>query len=105
MLQALRLQTEGQGRKQEIYSNDKCEVTRGEVLSTKVRAYTSRHVLKTIRASRRRQVLVVRRGRQSRQTHLFRHWNRWKDQQKVLWKAVGEDHGLESGQMPTCAGL
>jgi len=29
--------------------------------------------------------------------HLFRHCSRWKDQQKVLWKEVGEATGWKVG--------
>jgi hypothetical protein len=30
--------------------------------------------------------------------HLFRHCSRWKDQQKVLWTAVGNATGRKAGR-------
>ena len=30
--------------------------------------------------------------------HLFRHCSRWRDQQKVLWKAVGTVRGWKAGR-------
>jgi len=30
--------------------------------------------------------------------HLFRHCNRWKDQQRTLWKAVGKATGWRAGR-------
>jgi len=30
--------------------------------------------------------------------HLFRHCSRWKDQQKTLWKTVGQATGRKAGR-------
>ena len=30
--------------------------------------------------------------------HLFRHCSRWKDQQKTLWKTVGQETGWKAGR-------
>jgi len=30
--------------------------------------------------------------------HLFRHYSRWRDQQNVLWKAVGKVKGWKAGR-------
>ena len=106
--QALRLQTQGQGGGQEIYPNDKREITGRQVLQTKVWACTHWSRPETVWPSRGRQILVVRWRRQDGGPDagtplppLQPVERPAKNPMEGSWKG----DGLESGQMPTRAGL
>jgi len=103
--QTLLLQTQGQDGDQEICSNDKREVAGRQVLPTTVWACTHWSLPKTVRPPRRRQMLVVQRdsGPDTRAPHP--PLQPVERPAESTLEGGGKGDGLESGQMPTCAGL
>jgi len=106
--QALRLQTQEQGGGQETYPNDKREIAGRQVLQTKVRACTHWSLPKTVRPSRGRQMLVVRRRRQDGGPDAGTPLPPLQQVERPAENTMeggGKGDGLESGQMPTRADL
>jgi len=99
------LQTQGQDGDQETCSDDKREVDGHQVLPTKVRACTHWSLPKTVRPPRRRQMLVVRRDSGPDARAPLPPLQPVERPAESTREGGGKGDGLESGQMPTRAGL
>jgi len=105
MHQTLRLQAEGQSRKQETRPNDKREATGSEVLQAEERTCADWTVPRAVWTPRGRYVLVVRRRSSADARASIPPLQPVERPAKSALEGGGEGHRLESGQMPTRADL
>jgi len=108
VLQALRIQTEGQGGEQEIRPDDKHEIIGNEVLQTEERACAEWNVPKAVWTPTGRQMLVVRRRRQDGGPDAGTPLPPLQPVERPAESTMeggGKGDGLESGQMQTRADL